>query len=78
MTVKRALIYKANVDAMREIEGGADMSLPLTRTPPVPAGWEFDPKLYEQLRQDDPAAFRRVSEFVEVKPAKVSVSLKLA
>ena len=81
LTVKRGMIYKANVDAIREI-GETEMpngtALPLKFVPPQPATYEFDEKAYESLRSAAPEAFAKLARFVTAKPRKVSVELKLA
>lgn len=81
VTVKRGMIYKADVAAIRDI-GDQDLpsgvALPLKFVPPQPAGYEFDEKAYEKMRELSPTAFALVAKHVEVKPRKVSVSLKLA
>lgn len=76
VVVKRGMSYTANVDAIRALNLPKDM-VPLTETPPVPAGWALDEKGYEWLRENKPDLFAKVAAFVEAKPKKVSVTLKL-
>lgn len=68
ISVKFGLSYKADIDALREIEGA-----PLKF---VPAKYELDAKAYEAMREADQAAFAKVAQFVTVKPKKPGVSLK--
>lgn len=74
LTVKRELSYKANVDAIMALGIKAE-DLPLKI---VPAETVLDPKAYDGLRSTDPELWTRISRFVEVKPKKVSIALKLA
>ena len=75
VTVKRAMGYKADVEGLRSLEG----LVPLKATPPVPAGYAFDQKAYEVvMSSDDDALKNKLSEFVEAKPKKTSVTVKLA
>jgi plasmid stabilization system protein ParE len=76
--VKRGLSFKADVDAIRALaeEIGSD-DLPLTLTPPIPAGYAFDEKAYQTLKDEKPEVFRIVSKYVETKPKKTAVELKL-
>ncbi|WP_309382044.1 hypothetical protein [Cerasicoccus frondis] len=76
VTVKRALGYKVNVEAMRE-SGLPDEMLPLKQTDPVPAGYVFDQKAYERIIAD-PTAATKLAEFVEVTPRKPTVTIKVA
>lgn len=73
VVVKRKLNYKADVDSIRK------MSIPAILMPikTVPETVEFDEKAYEQLRENHPETFMALSKFVETKPGKVSVTLKL-
>jgi len=71
ITVKRALNYKADVDAIRAL---AIDDTPLKL---VPSKYELDTKAYELLKTKDPQRFKMVSQHVVTKPAKVSVTLKL-
>lgn len=70
-TVKFSLTYKANVDALRELDLG---TLPLKFKP---ASYEFDKVAYEKLRESDPGAFAKVAAHVVTKPAKTSLALKI-
>lgn len=81
VTVKRAMIYKANVEAIRDIGDTAlpaGVALPLKFVPPQPAGYEFDEKAYEKMRETAPNAWAMIAKHVEAKPRKVSVALKLS
>jgi len=81
LTVKRAMTYKADVQAIREIGDAAlpaGFALPLAFVEEKPATWEFDEKAYEVLREKSPLAFAKIAKFVTAKPRKVSVALKLA
>ena len=77
VVVKRELGYTADLAAIRALDL-SDELLPVLPTPPVPAGYEFDKKAYEKLRTEHPDAFAIVAKYVEIKPRKVAVSLKLA
>ena len=77
VTVKRALGYKADVEAIRRLDI-ADEVKPLKLTDPVPASYVFDEKAYEDLKDTHPDVFATIAKAVEVVPRKVSVSLKLA
>ena len=74
VTVKRAMSYKADIDGLRSL----DCDVPLKSTPPVPAGYEFDQKAYEAMVESDARLASVLSEFVEAKPRKTSVTVKLA
>jgi hypothetical protein len=81
VTIKRGIIYKANVDAIRDIgdmnlPGG--VALPLKFIAPKPASYELDDRAYEALRTTCPTAFNMIAKYVDAKPRKVSVALKLA
>jgi len=73
VVVKRKLNYKADVDQIRKL------SIPALLMPvkTIPETVEFDEKAYEQLRENHPETFKAIAQFVETKPAKVSVTLKL-
>jgi len=77
ITVKRAMGYKADVDAIRALDIAEEV-MPLRLTDPVPAEYVFDEKEYERVRVDHPDVFAILATVVEVVPRKVSVSLKLA
>ena len=70
IVVKRAMIYKADVDAI------AALKLEFSPITLVPATMEFDAKGYEWIRANRPTEFTQISAFVETKPAKVSVTIK--
>lgn len=70
LTVKRALNYKADVEALAK--GGFKDILVV-----VPRTYELDEDGYENLRSSDPSRFAQASAFVTVKPRKVSVTLKV-
>lgn len=74
ITVKRALSYKADVNAIRGLDIPAE-NLPLKLTP---SKWEFDKKEYERVISDHPDMAVKLAEFVTVTPLKVSVSLKIS
>ena len=69
VTVKRGLIRF--MDIPEEV-------MPVTMTDPVPAGFVFDPKAYEALKDEHPEIFAKVAKHVEVTPKKVSVTIKVA
>ncbi len=72
VTVKRAVTYKANIEAIRELKI-PDELIPLKL---VPETYKLDEKKYEQLLAINPTVGARISKFVEVKPRKVAVALK--
>jgi hypothetical protein len=74
VTVKRAMGYKVDVDALRSL----DCEVPLKMTDPVPAGYAFDQKAYEAMIKDDHMLASQLSEFIVATPRKVSVTVKLA
>lgn len=77
--VKRGISFKADVEAIRALaeEFGEGVDLPLVMTDPVPAGYIFDEKAYLAMQTENPEAFKVVSKYVESKPKKVAVELKL-
>ena len=77
VTVKRGIIYKANVEAIRSELSALEIPLPLTFVPPSPASYDFDEKAYEALRDSNPDLFKKVAVYVETKPRKVAVTLAL-
>ena len=77
VTVKRALRYAADMDAIMQMKLPEGVA-PLKVIPPQPEMLEFDSKAYEGLREKDPATFNQIAAHVTATPAKVSVSLKLA
>lgn len=78
VTVKRGIIYKANVAGIRGVVVKEGEKLPVTFVPPSPSTYTFDEKAYEELRTSNPALFAVLAEFVESKPRKVSVTVALA
>jgi len=68
VVVKRALTYKANVDAIADVCPEV-----LSTTVKI----TLNAKAYENLRDVSPSLFSSVSEYVETKPRKVAVTLKL-
>lgn len=70
-TVKFALRYQADVDAIRSLD--LDV-LPLKFRPPA---YEFDARAYEAMRESHPEAFRAVAAHVSTKQAKPAVTLKV-
>lgn len=77
VTVKRGIIYTANVEAIRTELSALDIPLPLEFVPAVAPTYVFDEKAYEALRDSNPDLFGKVAAFVETKPRKVSVTLAL-
>ena len=77
VTVKRAMAYEADVEAIRALDIPEDL-LPVELHPAIPAEYGFDEKGYEWLRKERPDVFAKVAEHVTATPRKVSVSLKLA
>ena len=73
-SVKFGLSYKADVEAIRLVEG---VTLPLKYVDPSPGGYVLDPKAYEKLRESDPAAFKKVAVFVTAKAKKPGLTLKV-
>ena len=73
VTVKRALSYEADVEAIRNLDIDSD----LTPVKLIPQEWAFDEKKYEKLRESAPDAWKLISEHVSTHPRKVSVTLKL-
>lgn len=69
--VKFGLNYKADVYGILAIEAEG---LPLKKIDPY---YELDEKAYEALRSSNPGLFQQVAAFVETKPAKPSIELKL-
>jgi len=77
VTVKRAIGYKADVDAIRASDI-PDVVKPLNLTDPKPAEYVFDPKKYEALRAHHPDLAAKLADCVVATPRKPSVSMKLA
>jgi hypothetical protein len=73
-TVKFDLNYKANVEAIRQLDVPLEVGLPLKQKP---ATWEFDETAYERLREEHPEIAAKIAPFVETKPAKPSLTLKV-
>lgn len=73
-TVKFDRSYKANVEALRNLELPGDAPLPLKLKP---ASWVLDERAYEALSASHPEAFARVAAHVESKPSRPSLTLKL-
>jgi len=73
VTVKRALGYKADVEALRGLDLPED-ALPLKL---VPASYEFDTKKYENIRDHRPDIASALAQHVTTVPRKVSVTLKM-
>jgi len=78
ITVKRALSYKADVNAMRSGEVIPGELMPLKQIPPKPAEYVFDAKKYEQLIKNDLDTAAKLAEYIVTKPRKVTVTLKIA
>jgi len=77
ITVKRAMSYKVDVERIRALKIPED-DLPIKYVPAIPAGWEFDAKLYEDILEDSPDVARELAQFVTATPRKPSVTVKLA
>jgi hypothetical protein len=75
VTIKRALGYKADVDAIRAMDLGDVAQIPVKL---VPASYVFDEKAYERLLEEHPSLAAQFAEHVTVTPRKVSVTMKLA
>lgn len=73
ITIKRGWLYKADVDAIRDMDIADEVS-PIKL---VPAQEVFDPKEYERIIKDHPDIAARLAQHVTVTPAKVSVTLKV-
>lgn len=71
ITVKRDLTYKCS-DVNAALMECGDYCFKR-----IPEKMEFDSAAYEKLREESPREFAKISQYVEVKPKKVSVSLKL-
>lgn len=67
VTVKRTLLYKADIEAIRAME------LPNPPLKMVPAKYELDKKLYEAIKDDTP----ELQGLVVVTPGKPSVTIKM-
>jgi hypothetical protein len=76
VTVKRALGYKADMDGL--IAAARAMDTDVAPIKVVPESLEFDEKVYENLREENPGLFSEFAKHVTVTPKKVSVTLKLA
>lgn len=74
ITVKRGLLYKADVDDLRKLWEEQGITVPLKL---VPESVKFDEKLYEEMRESVAPGFLQISKLVTVTPAKTSVTLKL-
>lgn len=77
VTIKRGIIYKANVEAIRTELSALEIPLPLVFVPPAPASYAFDEKAYEALRDSNPDLFGKVAAFVVATPRKIAVTLAL-
>ena len=73
VTVKKAVSYKADLAAIEALKLPPEMN-PVKR---VPETTEFDEAGYEWLREHHPEVAARIDRFVEVKPRKPAVTLKL-
>lgn len=73
VTVKRAIGYKADVDAIRAL-GLDDDCMPVKL---VPASYAFDEKAYELIRAARPDVAAALADCVVATPRKVSVTMKL-
>lgn len=72
-SVKFARSYKADVEAIRQLEVEPDL-LPLRLKP---ATYELDKKAYEDLRGKRPDVFAKVAACVASKASKPSLTLKV-
>jgi hypothetical protein len=75
VTVKRGLSYSVDFDGL--FGAGMPQSVMGRVVKDIPATYDFDPKGYEALKNDDPEAFHEVSKYVTTKPKKVAVTLKI-
>lgn len=73
ITVKRALNYTADTDAIREAFSGQVKPAPMVQK----TTWSLDVKGYEWYRRNWPEFFKLIEPHVSVKPAKVAVTLKM-
>jgi hypothetical protein len=73
VTVKRGLLYKVDVSGLRA-SGLADEFGVLKS---VPATFKLDEAAYERVTSESQNAATRLSEYVTVTPAKVSVTVKM-
>lgn len=74
ITVKRGLLYKADVDDLKKLWEEQGINVPLKL---VPESVAFDAKMYEEMRDNVAPGFLQISKLVTVTPAKTSVTLKL-
>ncbi len=76
LTVKRGLIYKADVQDIRDVF--SDEAIPDTMFPPISRKVEekLDVKGYEWYRKNYPQIFLELSEFVTVTPKKIAVTVQ--
>ena len=77
ITVKRGLIHKADVAGIRGLDLPEGV-IPLKMTDPIPAGYVFDKKAYENIIQNHSDIAMKLADFVTVTVAKPSVTIKLA
>jgi len=77
VTVKRGLIHKADVEGIRSLNLPEGV-VPLKMTNPVPAGYAFDKKAYENIIKNHSDVAAKLLEFVTVTVSKPSVSIKIA
>ncbi len=77
VTVKRGLIYKADVQDIRGVFSDEFIRKEL----PVPISVKVEEKLdvkgYEWYRENHPKIFNELAEFVTVTPKKVAITLKM-
>jgi methionine aminopeptidase len=76
LTVKRGLIYKADVEDIRNVF--SDEAISEKMYPPIKTTTkeELDEKGYEWYRLNYPQIFLELSEFVTVTPKKISVTIQ--
>ena len=73
ITVKRGLLFKADVDAIREMDIPEEV-MPIKC---IPASYAFDMKTYEYVRGHHPDVASKLARHITTKPAKTAVTLKL-
>ena len=77
VTVKRGMIYKADVKEIRSLDLGMEL-MPIKVVDPIPVGYILDERAYELLRKSHPDEFAKVAQHVEATPRKVSVTIRVA
>lgn len=81
LTVKRSLSYDVDINSIRAIAIDDDqdfnLTIPLKLMPAVPSFYVFNPKVYEDLVKESPAAAKLFAPHITTKPKKVSVTVKM-